>query len=557
MEQRVSFGRYRFDLETGRLWSGKREIKLTPKASAVLKALVTHAGQPVHKEELFASVWKGTVVSDDALTSCIQELRKALADDAKQPRFIETRHRRGYQFVARVSEGAAKNAADLRVATPEMRPPVRYAKSGALSIAYQVTGSGPRDLVLISGFVSHLELDWAEPRHAHFLERLGSFGRLIRFDKRGTGLSDRPGGLPDLETRMDDVRAVMDAVGSERAVLFGYSEGGPMAVLFAATYRERTAALVLYGTYARRLASEDYPWGRTLEQRAAYAAQIENEWGWAADMHSMCPSADAALARWWGERARAAASPGAARALIEMNSLMDVRSSLPAVRVPTLVLHRRGDRDLRVEEGRYVAEHIKGAKFIELAGQDHFVAIDPDQIIDPVEAFVTGHQPVGADNRTLATILFVDIVELTRKAIALGDSKWAAALSSFQRSAAGQVERHAGRVISTTGDGLVGAFDGPARAVRCGCAIRDLARALDLGLRCGVHTAEIELRGTDIAGIGVLICARISERADPGEVWVSRTVKDLVAGSGLSFEERGDYDLKGIDDMWALYAAIA
>ncbi len=557
VEQRVSFGRYRFDLETGRLWSGKREVKLTPKASAVLKALVTHAGQPVRKEELFASVWNGTVVSDDALTSCIQELRRALADNAKHPRFIETRHRRGYQFVARVSEGAAKNAADTRVPMPEMRPPVRYAKSGALSIAYQVTGSGPRDLVLISGFVSHLELDWAEPRHAHFLERLGSFARVIRFDKRGTGLSDRPGGLPDLETRMDDVRAVMDAVGSERAVLFGYSEGGPMAVLFAATYRERTAALVLYGTYARRLASEDYPWGRTLEQRAAYAAQIENEWGWAADMHSMCPSADAALARWWGERARAAASPGAARALIEMNSLMDVRSSLPAVRVPTLVLHRRGDRDSRVEEGRYVAEHIKGATFIELAGQDHFVAIDPDQILDPVEAFVTGHQPVRADNRTLATILFVDIVGSTRKAIALGGSKWKATLSSFQRSAAGLVERHAGRVVNTTGDGLVAAFDGPARAVRCGCAIRDLARASDLGLRCGVHTSEIELRGTDITGIGVRICARISERADPGEVWVSRTVKDLVAGSGLSFEERGDHRLKGIDDMWTLYAAIA
>jgi DNA-binding winged helix-turn-helix (wHTH) protein/class 3 adenylate cyclase len=557
VEQRVRFGRYRFDLETGRLWSGQREIKLTPKAAAVLKVLVTHAGQPVRKEELFASVWNGTVVSDDALTSCIQELRKAFSDNARHPRFIETRHRRGYQFVARVSERAAKSATDSRVPTPEMRPPVRYAKSGGLSIAYQVTGSGPRDLVLMSGFVSHLELDWAEPRHAHFLERLGSFARLIRFDKRGTGLSDRPGGLPDLETRMDDVRAVMDAVGSERAVLFGYSEGGPMAVLFAATYRERTAGLVLYGTYARRLASEDYPWGRTLEQRAAYATQIENEWGWAADMHSMCPSADAALARWWGERARAAASPGAARALIEMNSLMDVRSSLPAVRVPTLVLHRCGDRDSRIEEGRYVAERIKGATFIELAGQDHFVAIDPDQILDPVEAFVTAQQPVRVDDRTLATILFVDIVKSSRKAIEHGDLKWAAALSSFQRSAVGQVERHAGRVINMASGGLVGTFDGPARAVRCGCTIRDIGHASDLELRCGVHTAEIEWRGTDITGIGVRICARISERADPGEVWVSRTVKDLVAGSGLRFEERGGYELKGIDDMWTLYAAIA
>ena len=438
-----------------------------------------------------------------------------------------------------------------------MRPPVRYAKSDALNVAYQVTGSGPGDLVLIPGFVSHLDLDWADSRHAHFLERLGSFARLIRFDKRGTGLSDRPGGLPDLETRMDDVRAVMDAVGSERAVLFGYSEGGPMAMLFAATYPERTAALILYGTYARRAVTADYPWGRTPEERAAYAAQIENEWAWEADMRSMCPSADAAMARWWGERARAAASPGAARALVEMNSLVDVRGVLPAVRVPTLVLHRRDDGDAHVEEGRYLADHISGATFIELAGKDHFVAIDPDQILDPVETFVTGHQPVHAGSRTLATILFVDIVESTRKAIALGDRTWAATLSSFHSSAAAQVEQHKGRVVNTTGDGLVATFDGPARAVRCGCAIRDIARASDLELRCGVHTAEIELRGDDIAGIGVHISARIVERADPGEVWVSRTVKDLVGGSGLRFEKRGDHHLKGIDELWPLYAAVA
>ena len=253
-----------------------------------------------------------------------------------------------------------------------MRPPVRYAKSGALNIAYQVTGSGPSDLVLISGFVSHLDLDWAEPRHAYFLERLASFSRLIRFDKRGTGLSDRPGGLPDLEARMDDARAVMDAAGSERAVLFGYSEGGPMAILFAATYPERTMALVVYGSFARRLRSDDYPWGKTLEERAAYAAEVESDWGWEADMHSMCPSADTALAQWWRERARAAASPGAARALVEMNSLVDVRDVLHAVHVPTLVLHRRDDAESHVDEGRYIADHIGGAVFIELAGRDPF-----------------------------------------------------------------------------------------------------------------------------------------------------------------------------------------
>ncbi len=438
-----------------------------------------------------------------------------------------------------------------------MRPPVRYAKSGTLNIAYQVTGAGPRDLVLISGFVSHLDLDWAEPRHAYFLERLGSFSRLIRFDKRGTGLSDRPGGLPDLETRMDDVRAVMDSVGSERAVLFGYSEGGAMAILFAATYPERTAALVMYGSFARRLVGSDYPWGKTPEARAAYALQVEGDWGWEADMQAMCPSADKAMARWWRERSRAAASPGAARALVEMNSLVDVRDILPAVRVPTLVLHRRDDRDSRVEEGRYIADRIGGANFVELAGRDHFVSIDPDQILDPVEAFVTGHRPAHAGNRMLATILFVDIVDSTRRAIALGDRKWVAALTGFHGAAAEQVERYSGRHVNTTGDGLVATFDGPARAVRCGCAVRDMARASDLEVRCGVHTAEIELRGADIAGIGVHTGARIAELADPGEVWVSRTVKDLVAGAGLRLEDRGAHRLKGIDDNWTLYAATA
>jgi pimeloyl-ACP methyl ester carboxylesterase len=438
-----------------------------------------------------------------------------------------------------------------------MRPPVHYAKSGTLNIAYQITGRGPRDLVLVPGFVSHLDLDWSEPRHAHFLERLGTFSRVIRFDKRGTGLSDRPGGLPDLETRMDDVRAVMDAAGSESAVLFGYSEGGPMAILFAATYPERVRALVVYGSYSRRLRSSDYPWGKTEEARAAYAAQVESGWSWEADMHQMCPNADAPLAQWWRERARAAASPGAARALVEMNTLVDIRGVLSAVRVPTLVLHRRGDRDSGVEEGRYIADHINGATFIELAGQDHFVAIDPDQILDPVEDFVTGHRAVNAASRILATILFVDIVDSTRRAIALGDQSWAAALNAFHTGAAEQVQRYTGRQVNTTGDGLVATFDGPARAVRCACAIRDIAGAADLPVRCGVHTAEIELRGADIAGIGVHICARISQCAGSGEVWVSRTVKDLVAGSGLALEQRGDHHLRGIDENWTLFAAIA
>ena len=278
---------------------------------------------------------------------------------------------------ARLRAGAARRA------------PVRYARSGDLNIAYQVTGDGPIDLVLISGFVSHLEKDWEEPRHAHFLERLGSIARLIRFDKRGTGLSDRPPGVPDLETRMDDVRAVMDAVDSRRAVLFGYSEGAPMAILFAASYPERTRALILYGAYAKRLdPDDDYPWAPTREARAAYGDDLERDWGFESDMKVMCPSADDAMARWWGERCRAAASPGAIRALMEMNSLIDVRALLPAIRVPTLVVNRGTDFDVRVEEGRYIAERIPGARFVELPGADHFVGVDPDQILDVVEPFL-------------------------------------------------------------------------------------------------------------------------------------------------------------------------
>lgn len=432
-------------------------------------------------------------------------------------------------------------------------PSTRYAKSGALNIAYQITGHGSRDLILIAGFVSHLDLDWADPRHAHFLERLGAFSRLIRFDKRGTGLSDRPGGLPDLETRMDDVRAVLDASKCDSAILFGYSEGGPMAILFAATYPERTKALVLYGTYARRFRSDDYPWGKTPEERAEYAKQIEQDWAWENDMHRMCPNADDAMARWWGERARASASPGAARALIEMNSLVDVRDVLSAVRVPTLVLHRRGDRDSKVEEGCYIADHIKNARFIELDGDDHFVALDPDQIVDPIEEFVTGKQPATSSDRKLATIIFVDIVDSTEKAVALGDRQWKSVLDAFYRDAMIQIERHDGRLVNTTGDGLLAVFDGPARAIRCGCGIRDKVHQLEITVRCGIHTAEIENRGKDIVGVGVHLSARIAAQAISGEVWVSRTVKDLVAGSGLTFRERGTHRFKGIDDDWPVF----
>jgi pimeloyl-ACP methyl ester carboxylesterase len=437
------------------------------------------------------------------------------------------------------------------------RPEVRYARSGEVNIAYQVVGEGPIDLVLVPGFISHLDLDWDEPGSVHFLRRLASFSRLIRFDKRGTGLSDRPGGLPDLETRMDDVRAVLDAVGSERAALFGYSEGGPMSILFAGTYPERTTALVLYGTYAkRRDPDDDYPWAPTWEVRRAYAEELERDWGWEADMQRMSPSADEAMAHWWAARARAAASPGAARDLILMNSQIDVRALLPAIRVPTLVLHRSGDRDSRPEEGRYIAERISGARFVELPGGDHFPGIDPDQIVDEVEEFLTGMRRAPEPDRVLATVLFTDIVGSTERAAQLGDHAWLELRVAHHAAVRRELDRYRGREIETAGDGFLAAFDGPARAIRCATAISKSVRGLGLEVRAGLHTGECELVEGKLGGIAVHLGARVASRAGPSEVLVSSTVKDLVAGSGIVFEDRGPATLKGVPGKWRLHAVV-
>jgi pimeloyl-ACP methyl ester carboxylesterase len=436
-------------------------------------------------------------------------------------------------------------------------PDVRYARSGDVNIAYQVIGEGPIDLVLVPGFISHLELDWAEPRSAHFLRRLAAFSRLIRFDKRGTGLSDRPGGLPDLETRMDDVRAVLDAVGSERAALFGYSEGGPMSILFAGTYPERTCALALYGTYAkRRDPDDDYPWAPTWEARQAYSEQIERDWGFEADMRRMSPSADEAMARWWAERARASASPGAARDLILTNSQIDVRGLLPAIRVPTLVLHRSGDRDSRPEEGRYIAERIPGARFVELPGDDHFPSINGDQIVDEVEDFLTGARRAPELDRILATVLFTDIVGSTEKAAALGDRAWLELREAHHAIVRRELDRFRGKEIDTAGDGFLATFDGPARAIRCAGAVSESVRDLGIEVRAGLHTGECEVVGEKLGGIAIHIGARVATAAAPGEVLVSSTVKDLVAGSGIEFEDRGQHQLKGIPTAWHLFAVV-
>jgi pimeloyl-ACP methyl ester carboxylesterase len=437
-----------------------------------------------------------------------------------------------------------------------MREPIRYARSGEVNIAYQVTGDGPFDLVLVPGFFSHLELDRELPGYAHFLERLEVIARLITFDKRGTGLSDRGVGLPDFETRMDDVRAVMDATGSESAALLGYSEGGPMCILFAATYPHRVRALVLYGTYAKRsYPDEDYPWAPTWEERLEVAQELEQTWGENVDLSTMWPSADPAEAAWFQRRGRASLSPAGARDLILMNSKADVREPLASVQCPTLVLHRTGDLDTHVEEGRYIADRIPRARFVELPGDDHTPAVDPDQILDEVEEFLTGVRPVAASDRVLATILFTDLVRSTERAQELGDAAWAALLVRHNEAVRRQLGRFSGEEVDTAGDGFLAVFDGPARAIRCALGVGQALGELGLEVRAGVHTGEVERpAGDKPRGIAVHVGARILALAGAGEVLVSGTTRDLVAGSGLDFEDRGEHVLKGIEGPRRVFA---
>jgi pimeloyl-ACP methyl ester carboxylesterase len=439
-----------------------------------------------------------------------------------------------------------------------MGSPIRYARSGDVNIAYQVTGEGPLDVVLVPGFFSHLEIGREHPGHARFLERLESFSRLICFDKRGTGLSDRGVGLPDFETRMDDVRAVMDAAGSGTASLVGYSEGGPMCILFAATHPERTDSLVLYGTYAkRRDPDEDYPWAPTREERERTAHELERTWGEDVDLSTLAPGADDAMRAWFLRLGRAGVSPAGARDLILMNSKADVREVLPSVQCPTLVLHRTGDRDAHVDEGRYVASRIPGARFVELEGQDHVPAIDPDQVADEVEEFLTGSRPAIGSDRMLTTILVTDLVGSTGTVQALGDEAWSALLDRHHQVVRTELRRYSGEELDTAGDGFLATFDGPARAIRCAIAVRDGLRPIGLDVRAGVHTGEVERRpGDKPRGIAVHVSARVAAAAAAGEVLVSSTTHDLVAGSGLEFEDRGEHELKGVEGRRRLFVAV-
>jgi pimeloyl-ACP methyl ester carboxylesterase/class 3 adenylate cyclase len=443
-----------------------------------------------------------------------------------------------------------------------MAPHTRYAKSGDVSIAYQVVGDGAIDLVVVPGFVSHVEIAWENPSIVRLVDQLSRFARVIIFDKRGTGMSDPVEDVPTLEQRMDDVRAVMDAAGSQQAALLGFSEGGPMCILFAATYPERTRALVLSGAMARSTWAEDYPWATPAPALIESAREFTlPSWGTGDGIEVFAPSLadDPKVREWWGRMERVGASPSMVRKLFLMFLETDVREALPLVQAPTLVIHRHGDRVVNVGAGRYLAEHIQGARFLELPGQDHIGwGGNTESFAGEIEEFITGAraQPVEEFDRVLATVLFTDIVGSTEKTAELGDRRWREKLMDYYAMIRRELERFHGREVKTTGDGLFASFDGPARAIACAQSIVVGGKALGLELRTGLHTGECEVLGDDVGGIAVHTGARIMALAEPGEVLVSSTVKDLVAGSRIGFADRDTHTLKGVPGEWRLFAVM-
>jgi class 3 adenylate cyclase/pimeloyl-ACP methyl ester carboxylesterase len=435
---------------------------------------------------------------------------------------------------------------------------VRYARSGDISIAYTVAGSGP-DLVLVSGWVSHLDYQSSHPLLEGAFRRIASFSRLISFDKRGTGLSDRVSDLPDLQTRMDDVRAVMDAAGSERAALFGISEGVPMCLLFAATYPERVSHLVLYGGMARSTATEDYPWAPEPEGLEMNIEFVHEWWGSGVALEVFAPSLaeDEAFTEWWRGFERTSASPGALIQLIRMFGGIDVRPVLPTIHVPTLVIHRKGDRVANYRGARWMAEQIPNAIYVQLPGYDHLpFAGDTGPLFDEIEEFVTGVRPDTVLDRVLATCLFTDIVGSTEKAAGMGDARWSELLAQHHSSVRRQLDRFRGREIKTIGDGFLATFDGPARGVACAKAIVAEAASSGISVRAGMHAGEVEIHPDDVSGLAVHIAARVTSLSAGGQVLVSSTVKDLISGSGIAFESAGEHELKGVPGTWNLYSAV-
>jgi len=580
-----SFAEFEIDAEQRSFSKDGVQITLAPKAFDTLVMLVKNAGKVLSKERMLAEIWEGSFVEENNLAQNISILRKALGEN-KDRKLIETVPKFGYRFIEKVAMTSADASSEIetritgaRIYVTEnselvneslkslqypghdhtypflspLRPQTQYVQNGDVNIAYQVVGEGPVDIVFVMGWISHLEYFWKHHLFASFLERLASFSRLILFDKRGTGLSDRVPNdkLPTLEKRMEDVHAVMDAVGSKQAVLVGVSEGGPMCSLFAATYPERTLGLVMFGTYAKRIKDDDYPWAPSSEQRRSFFEVVKNDWGKPVGIDERAPSlaSDPEFRDWWAEYLRMGASPGAAVALTKMNAEIDVRNVLPSIRVPTLVIHRTGDRCLKVEEGRYVAEKIPGAKFVEFDGVDHLPFVgDQEGILKEIEDFVAGVNPDGMYDRVLATVMSVKLEDVAafRK-----DEE----LSAKTRELVGRkLDSFKGREVSY-GDGrLLATFDGPARAIRCASAIAESAARAGIAIRTGLHTGECDVKGNSIGGFAVEFAKKIADESDVGKIIVSRTVKDLVAGSGLEFEEIGLRSFDGVEGEWRMFA---
>ena len=581
-----SFGKeiYRFDrfqVDAGKrlLFENGEIVALTPKAFDTLLALVESQGNVVSKEELMQIVWPNQFLEENNLAQNIHAIRRALGEGSGKAKYVETIPKRGYRFVAQIKastlaerqmevgadEVSSLSFADAAisrkglavqraVAPAPLNPKTQYVVStGDVNIAYQVVGDHPIDLVFVMGWVSHLEYFWREPSFARFLTRLASFSRLILLDKRGTGLSDRVelSQLPTLEQRMTDVEAVMNAVGSERAALLGISEGGPMCSLFAATYPARTDALVMIGTYAKRIKSDDYPWAPTESDRDHFLEEIRRDWGEPVGLEERAPSVakDPSFRKWWAEYLRMGASPAAALALTRMNAQIDVRAVLPSVRVPALIIHRENDACLPVEGGRYVASKIQGAKYVELPGCDHLPFVgDQDAILEEIEEFLTGERVLPEIDRVLTTVLFVICEERTGES-AVHDSELCTLNLTYSRR---ELSVYRGKEIEVSNNKLFATFDGPARAIRCARAIVGDATRLGLRVRAGLHTGECDLLANKVGGTTVEIGREIVGAAREGEILVSHTVKDLVAGSGIGFNFRATHkfgDLFAVDGV--------
>ena len=544
------FDEYRVDAEAFELWRGEERIEIQPQVFELLLFLINNKARIVTKDELFEQVWKGRVVSDATLSSRIKTLRQILGDDGTVQKYIRTIHGRGFRFVAEVRESKNEQQSQS-LSTTELKrqpAPTKYAKSGDVHIAYQLFGDGPVDLVVAPGFVSHIENYWDEPHLAHWLGRLGSMARVVIFDKRGTGLSDQVSHLPGMDERMDDVRAVMDAVGFDEAVVMGISEGGSLASLFTATHPGRSKALILYGAFAKFTS-----WFPTTESLQKLFDYIEASWGSGESLPAFAPSMsnDVSYKTWWGKFERLGANPGAAIALMRMNSQIDISDILPTIRVPALVVHRADDVLIDIEGGRLLAERIPNVQYVELPGVDHlpWVGENSGAILDAIETFLSGTPQFHKVNSVLATILCAKLTGVE------GDTtpeQWADLPEECKHTLRDKLLLFGGREVVASGEYYMASFDGPARSIHCALELAEVLQNFNSPVQIGLHTGEVELVNDHVRGIAVDIAVRIASLPRAGEVFVSRTIKDLTAGSGIVFEDCGVQDV-GTTEAWRVY----